>query len=119
MKAENQEKEAPKELWEFYNVYDFIDAKDSQGDWRVGYIIEKNANTRFYKVRFDGWGTKYDEYYRFTSPKLSHFRSIVIGYTGQKKNQAIRTDWKFTMKTHQEKVEMFEDFCSSTDKTAW
>ena len=37
MKVET--KEAPQELYEMYNVYDFIDAKDSQGDWRVGYII--------------------------------------------------------------------------------
>jgi hypothetical protein len=41
-------------------VTDFIDAKDNQGDWRVGYIIEKNLNTKFYKIRFDGWGSKYD-----------------------------------------------------------
>lgn len=58
--AKVETKEAPKELWEIYNLYDFVDAKDNQSDWRVGYIIEKNANTRFFKVRFDGWGAKYD-----------------------------------------------------------
>ena len=29
-------------IFEQYIVGDFIDAKDNQGDWRVGYIIEKN-----------------------------------------------------------------------------
>jgi hypothetical protein len=64
-------------------------------------------------VRFDGWGAKYDEPYRFTSMKLAPFRSIVIGYTGQKKNPGIRVDWKFTLKTHNEKLQNFKEMCSS------
>ncbi len=40
---------------------DFIDAKDNQGDWRVGYIVDKNNITKTFKVRFDGWPSKYDE----------------------------------------------------------
>ncbi len=67
----------------------------------MGYIVEKNINNKMYKVRFDGWGSKYDESYRFTSPKLFHFRSVVVGYTGQKKNPGLRADWKFTLKTHE------------------
>lgn len=38
-----------------------MDAKDNQGDWRVGYIIEKNVTSHWYKIRFDGWASKYDE----------------------------------------------------------
>jgi len=102
-----------KEIWEIYNINDFIDAKDNQGDWRVGYIIEKNLNTRFFKVRFDGWGEKYDEIYRFSSPKLVQFRTIVVGYTGQKKNPGIRAGWKFNMKTHSEKLEEFKRMCTN------
>ena len=49
------------EIWELYEEEDFIDAKDNQGDWRVGYILDKNTNTKWYKVRFDGWASKYDE----------------------------------------------------------
>lgn len=26
-------------IWDTYHEHDFIDAKDNQGDWRVGYII--------------------------------------------------------------------------------
>lgn len=49
---------------------DFIDAKDNQGDWRVGYIVDKNETLKSFKVRFDGWPSKYDEYYQFDNPKL-------------------------------------------------
>lgn len=49
------------EIWNIYEKGDFIDALDIQGDWRVGYIVEKNVTTKTYKVRFDGWANKYDE----------------------------------------------------------
>lgn len=45
---------------ELYNVGDFIDAKDNQGDWRVGYITDKSDQNKLFKVRFDGWPSKYD-----------------------------------------------------------
>jgi hypothetical protein len=41
-------------------VNDFIDTKDNQGDWRVGYIVEKNQNSKIFKIRFDGWASKHD-----------------------------------------------------------
>ncbi len=46
---------------EVYGEFDFIDAKDNQGDWRVGYIVGKYDHLKTYKVRFDGWQSKYDE----------------------------------------------------------
>lgn len=73
----------------------------------MGLIVEKNVANRNFKVRFDGWEAKYDENYRFNSPKLAHFRSIVTGYTGKKKFPATRPDWKFNIKTHREKMESF------------
>ena len=82
-------------LADLYQEGYFIDAKDNQGDWRVGYIIEKNVNSRFFKIRFDGWSSKYDEFFKFTTFRLADFRSVVVGYTGQKKNPGIRNDWKF------------------------
>ena len=99
-----------KELWEIYEIGDFVDAKDNQGDWRVGYIVEKNFVNRFFKVRFDGWSQKYDEYFKFTSLKLLDFRACVIGYTGQKKNPGIRNDWKFSLPEHQEKIIFLKKF---------
>ena len=46
---------------DLYKEGDFIDAKDNQADWRVGYIVAKNENIQSFKVRFDGWSSKYDE----------------------------------------------------------
>ena len=56
-----EKKEEKQSIWSTYNVDDFIDAKDNQGDWRVGYIIAKNDHLKTFKVRFDGWSSKYDE----------------------------------------------------------
>lgn len=47
-------------IWDLYKEEDFIDAKDSQGDWRVGYIIAKLDHLKNFKVHFDGWSSKYD-----------------------------------------------------------
>lgn len=51
-------------LEDLYGENDFIDAKDNQGDWRVGYIVARYDTTRVFKVRFDGWPSKYDEVLR-------------------------------------------------------
>lgn len=69
----------------------------------MGLIVDKNLFTKHYKIRFDGWESKYNEPYKFGSPKLSHFRSIVIGYTGKKRFPGVRDDWKFNGKIHKEK----------------
>ena len=47
-------------IWSTYKESDFIDAKDNQGDWRVGYIVTKYDHSQMYKIRFDGWSSKYD-----------------------------------------------------------
>lgn len=59
MSTARQEKLTPIE--ELYGENDFIDAKDNQGDWRVGYIVARYEHTKVFKVRFDGWPSKYDE----------------------------------------------------------
>ncbi len=41
---------------------------------------------------------------------MKEFRSLIIGYTGQKMNPAIRSGWKFTQESHQEKIKEFEKF---------
>ena len=46
---------------EEYKEGDFIDAKDNQSDWRVAEIVYKNQHNQIFKVRFDGWQSKYDE----------------------------------------------------------
>ena len=53
-----------------YQEFDFIDAKDNQGDWRVGYIVGKYDHLKTFKVRFDGWQSKYDEV-QFTTLRIT------------------------------------------------
>ena len=55
------DKQEKMNLWEVYKEEDFIDAKDNQGDWRVGYVIGKNMHLKNWKIRFDGWSSKYDQ----------------------------------------------------------
>lgn len=83
-----------------YEEKDFIDAKDNQGDWRVGYVVTKYPTSFSFKVRFDGWDDKYDEVFKFSSSKLLPFRAKVIGYTGQKSYSAHRISWKFDLNAH-------------------
>ena len=57
------------------------------------------------------------QYYKFGSPKLQHFRTITLGYTGQKVNPAIRPHWKFSLEEHLkvitrviQKLDLLKDF---------
>lgn len=62
------------------------------------------------KVRFDGWPSKYDEYYKFGSQKLEHFRFITLGYSGQKINPAHRIHWKFSQEELELKLNKLKNF---------
>lgn len=74
MSTGRQEKAAA--LEEVYGENDFVDAKDNQGDWRVGFIVGRYEHTKVFKVRFDGWPSKYDEVllppFRTTSSTVSN-----------------------------------------------
>lgn len=37
-------------------------------------------------MHFEGWGSRYDETFKFNSLKINFFRKYSEGYTGQKKN---------------------------------
>lgn len=49
-------------------------------------------------------GMRYDtltiQYFPFSNTKLRHFRTITLGYTGQKIHPASRASWKFDSKQH-------------------
>mgnify|MGYP003463084457 CR=1 FL=1 len=63
------------ELGDVYQEWDFVDAKDNQGDWRMGVIVEKNDKSKIWKVRFDGWPAKWDEVQLIL---LRHTNSIAL-----------------------------------------
>ena len=51
---------------------DYIDFKDSNGEWAVGYINSKTADTLH--VRSDGWASKYDIVPSYIYPSI--YRSL-------------------------------------------
>jgi hypothetical protein len=84
MSTGRQEKAAA--LEEVCGENDFVDAKDNQGDWRVGFIVGRYEHTKVFKVRFDGWPSKYDEVPllppRTTSSTVSNSNPSVLPLSG-------------------------------------
>jgi hypothetical protein len=80
---------------EFPKIGHYVDFKDRDHYWQVGLVLAKNEHC--IKIRNEGWPQKYDEIIAiadesstFKCSKIQPFRSIVRGYTGQKKNPGSR-----------------------------
>lgn len=57
----------------------YIDAKDSMSNWCVANIIEVCNDDDTIRVKFDGWGNRWNEWYKFTSSKIAPFRKFSKG----------------------------------------
>lgn len=68
-------------------VGDFLDVRDSVGEWRVGRVYHVSDNMVF--MRLDGWKSLWDEKVGLNSNKLIQFRMNTVPYTGPP-NQSIR-----------------------------
>lgn len=62
-----------------YAVGDFIDAKDTTGDWLQGRIVEVNNENDTYFVHFEGWADKWNEWIPKKSPKIAPHLSMTKG----------------------------------------
>jgi len=71
-----------------YAVGDFIDAKDTQGAWMQGRIVEVNNENDTYFVHFEGWADKWNEWIPKKSakiqPHLSMTKGANTGYVGDR-----------------------------------
>eukprot|EP00357_Protocruzia_adherens_P035177 CAMPEP_0115012418 /NCGR_PEP_ID=MMETSP0216-20121206/24723_1 /TAXON_ID=223996 /ORGANISM="Protocruzia adherens, Strain Boccale" /LENGTH=128 /DNA_ID=CAMNT_0002381467 /DNA_START=123 /DNA_END=506 /DNA_ORIENTATION=+ len=76
-----------------YAVGAYVDAKDSVNRWCLAKIIDRNED--MVNVHFDGWSSRWNEWYSINSNKVGPFRKYTKGYTGQSK-VALR-DWKFSL----------------------
>mmetsp|Transcript_4486 Transcript_4486/g.6716 ORF Transcript_4486/g.6716 Transcript_4486/m.6716 type:complete len:127 (-) Transcript_4486:7761-8141(-) len=65
----------------YLNEGDFLDASDTIQKWRVARVVSVSAT--HVTVNYDGWPSKWDNMFRLTSFKVSHFRRQAKGYTGQ------------------------------------
>lgn len=59
----------------------WVDAIDSVNSWLSATIEEVENNS--VRVHFEGWPSKWDDWYRITSYKICPFRKQTCGYTGQ------------------------------------
>jgi len=66
-------------ILDFFQVGCYIDAQDSVNNWCVGQVIEVSKQTQSIKVKFDGWSSKWNEPYLFTSHRIAPFRKYSKG----------------------------------------
>ena len=52
--------------------------------WCIGKVIEINKESKYVKVRYDGWSEKWDNTFHFSSNRIAPFRKNSELYTGQK-----------------------------------
>ena len=62
---------------------DFIDAMDSVQKWCLTQVIARDESG--VRCHFDGWSSRHDISYRWTSYKISPFRRFSKCYSGQHK----------------------------------
>lgn len=53
-------------------VGQWIDVKDTIDQWLEAQVIRVRNNQAF--VHYNGWGTRWDEWIDFSSPRISHFK---------------------------------------------
>lgn len=61
---------------EKFRIGEWIDVKDTSGNWLEGKIIELKASRL--KVHYNGWGTRWDEWIDFGLSRLAPFRTYTI-----------------------------------------
>ena len=71
-------------------VGDYLDFKDRNGIWRAGLVLVKTD--MHLKIRLDGFCQRFDEViaipediHALKNARIQPFRTVVRGYTGQKK----------------------------------
>ncbi len=86
-------------------VGQYVDFKDRDHLWQVGFVIFKNEHCL--KIRNEGWCQRYDEIIPIgdeanllKNTRIQPFRSLIRGYTGQRKTPSVREHWKFTRADH-------------------
>lgn len=67
-----------------YQQGSFIDSRDTMNTWCIGKVLEINKESKYVKVRYDGWSEKWDGTFHFSSNRIAPFRKNSELYTGQK-----------------------------------
>lgn len=67
-----------------YQQGSFIDSRDTMNTWCIGKVLDINKETKYIKIRYDGWSDKWDNTFPFSSNRIAPFRKYSELYTGQK-----------------------------------
>lgn len=71
----------------------YVDVLDEAKTWCIAIVVDV-IDSEFVKITYDGWSEKYDEKVSIKrSSKITHFRKLSKGYTGQKKT-ALRSYYR-------------------------
>jgi hypothetical protein len=53
-------------------VGQWVDVKDTIDQWLEAQVIRVRGNQAY--VHYNGWGTRWDEWIDFSSPRIAHFK---------------------------------------------
>ncbi|OMJ74578.1 hypothetical protein SteCoe_26477 [Stentor coeruleus] len=96
-----------------YQEDSFIDSRDTMNTWCTGRVLAINFDSKWIRIRYDGWSEKWDNTFSFTSNRIAPFRKKSELYTGQK-GTAIR-DWEFSL----EEIAASKETMENLPKTAF
>ena len=60
----------------FYEIGQWVDVKDTIDQWLEAQVIQVKDNQAF--VHYNGWGTRWDEWINFNSPRIAPFRTYTV-----------------------------------------
>lgn len=81
--------------WRDYQLGDCVDAVDTVQKWCLATSV--GMDEAFAQLHFDGWSSKWDVGYRWTSYRIAPFRRYSAGYTGQPRTP-LRQNMTFDLK---------------------
>lgn len=90
-----------------YQEGSFIDSRDTMNTWCTSRVLAINFDSKWIRIRYDGWSEKWDNTFSFTSNRIAPFRKKSELYTGQKCT-AIRT-WEFSLEEIASCIETMEN----------
>jgi len=59
-----------------YEVGEWVDVKDTINQWLEAQVIKVQNNKAY--VHYNGWGTRWDEWIEFSSPRMRNFKTFTL-----------------------------------------
>lgn len=59
-----------------YEIGQWVDVKDTVGEWLEAQVMQVRNNQAY--VHYNGWGTRWDEWIDFSSPRMAAFKTYTL-----------------------------------------